>query len=379
MAGNARAFSRCAQPIAIRELTNSDYLGADFNRRWLELAQRASEPNPFCETWFLLPSLEAFAKPGSDIILLSAFSGELLVGLMPVDRTLDYYGHVLPHVAAWLHDNTFYGAPLVRRGYESEFWIALLEHLDAKPGGSFFFHCPSLDENGPLSKALANILKEAPRASAVVMRQERAMLHSTLSRDDYLVRSLSKKHAKELRRQRRRLAELGALTTDHRTGDEALDERIEEFIAFEGAGWKGKAGSSLGSDPAKAAFFSEVLRGAARFGRLERLALRLDGKAVAMLVRFVTAPGCYSFKTAFDERHAAHSPGMQLQIDNLSVLERSEIEWSDSCAAQGHPMIDRLWTERRQLVSRNIAIGGPLRRSAGRALMAWETRKRSAK
>ncbi|MFN7159793.1 MAG: GNAT family N-acetyltransferase, partial [Erythrobacter cryptus] len=119
------------------------------------------------------------------------------------------------------------------------------------------------------------------------------------------------------------------------------------------------------------------LAGAAAAGRLERLALRLDGRAIAMLANFITPPGAYSFKTAFDEDYARFSPGMLLQLENLALLERPDVAWADSCAAEGHPMIERLWRDRRHMVSRNIAIGGPTRRALFRLLMAWETRPRS--
>jgi hypothetical protein len=39
-------------------------------------------------------------------------------------------------------------------------------------------------------------------------------------------------------------------------------------------------------------------------------------------------------------------------------------------------MIERLWRGQRRMVSRNIAIGGPLRRGGFRLLMAYETRPR---
>jgi hypothetical protein len=44
------------------------------------------------------------------------------------------------------------------------------------------------------------------------------------------------------------------------------------------------------------------LPGAAARGRLERLTLALDGEPLAMLASFLTPPGAFSFKTAFDER-----------------------------------------------------------------------------
>lgn len=97
-----------------------------------------------------------------------------------------------------------------------------------------------------------------------------------------------------------------------------------------------------------------------------------------MLSNFITPPGAYSFKTAFDEGYARFSPGMLLQLENLALLERPGVAWADSCPVEGHPMIERLWRDRRRLVSRNIAIGRPMRRAAFRLLMAYETRSRNA-
>jgi len=96
-------------------------------------------------------------------------------------------------------------------------------------------------------------------------------------------------------------------------------------------------------------------------------------------VNLVTPPGAYSFKTAFDEDYARFSPGMLLQLENLTLIERPDIYWADSCAVEGHPMIERLWRDKRRMVSRNIAIGGPLRRAVFRLLMAYETRTRSTR
>ena len=47
--------------------------------------------------------------------------------------------------------------------------------------------------------------------------------------------------------------------------------------------------------------------------------LDLDGKPLAMLVNFLTAPGSFSFKTAFDEAFSRYSPGVLIQLDNLAI------------------------------------------------------------
>jgi hypothetical protein len=94
-----------------------------------------------------------------------------------------------------------------------------------------------------------------------------------------------------------------------------------------------------------------------------------------MLANFLTPPGAFSFKTAFDEDYARFSPGVLLQIENLALLQRDGIDWCDSCAAQDHPMIDSLWAGRRAIGRYSVAIGGRAKRAAFAALLAAETTK----
>jgi hypothetical protein len=64
-----------------------------------------------------------------------------------------------------------------------------------------------------------------------------------------------------------------------------------------------------------------------------------------------------------------------LQIENLALLKHDSIEWCDSCAAEGHPMIDSLWTERRQIGRYSVAIGGKGRRTLFGMLLKAELTK----
>jgi CelD/BcsL family acetyltransferase involved in cellulose biosynthesis len=341
---------------------------------WERLVARAAEPNPFFEPWYLLPSLHQW---GADVQVAAWFHEGRLSGLMPLARPSRYYGHRVPHVAGWLHANAFCGVPLVAAGHEDVFWHALLTHLDRRPGRALFLHLPQLPADGPVHAALQRVLAARARPHYVAASVARAMLASETSAAAYCEAAMSAKKRKELRRQRSRLAEEGALAFERLEGGAGLAQWTAEFLALEAAGWKGEAGSALASAPDTRALFTEALAGAAATGRLERLALRLDGRAIAMLANFITPPGAYSYKTAFDEAYARFSPGMLLQLENLALLERPEVQWADSCAAEGHPMIERLWRGQRRMVSINIAIGGPLRRAAFRPLMAYETRKRS--
>jgi CelD/BcsL family acetyltransferase involved in cellulose biosynthesis len=357
----------------IRSKTLAEVDTPAFRAAWALLVAEAAEPNPFFEPWLLIPALRQW---GSGVTIKAWYHYGHLAGLLPVRTTANYYGHRVPHYAGWLHANAFCGAPLILAGCEEAFWRALLADGDRTSGRSLFLHLPKLPADGPALAALDRVLAASPRAHYTAEEESRAVLAGGGTAAAYLDDAMSAKKRKELRRQRTRLAEEGTLTFDRVEGADGLAEWTDEFLALEAAGWKGAGGSALASAPDTGAFFAETLAGAAAAGRLERLALRLDGRAIAMLANFITAPGAYSFKTAFDEDYARFSPGMLLQLENLALLERPGIHWADSCAVEGHPMIERLWRDKRRMISRNIAIGGPLRRAAFRLLKAYETRRR---
>ena len=341
---------------------------------WDALAGCAAEPNPFHESWYLLAALRAF-DPGGAVQLLRFEADGELAGLLPLHAPNRYYRWPVPHLAGWVHANCFLGAPLVARGLEREFWRALLDWADANAARGLFLHLAQMPLTGPVYDALQAVLAERGRLAAVVHREDRAMLASDLSPENYFEVSLSGKKRKELRRQYNRLSELGEVTMARTTGDEGLARWIEDFLALEHSGWKGTNGSAIASHQTTTRMFKEALFGAATQARLERLTLTLDDEPIAMLANFLTAPGAFSYKTAFDERYARYSPGVLVQRENLALLDNPEIDWCDSCAAADHPMIDHIWRERRPIGRLSIAIGGKLRRALFALLVKAELRR----
>lgn len=366
----------CAQYLAPESLSSAPFLA-----RWDELVFSASEPNPFHESWFLLPALREFDPQNQSKIFTiwsgSPFESDLL-GLMPV-CDLQHYGRwPIAHRQNWLHPNAFLGNPLVRRGHEELFWRVLLKETDKKSGKSMFMHLNGLNINGRLQKALETVCAEESRCFALVHREERAFLQSELTAQEYYEASMRSKKRKELRRQKNRLEELGGLSFSRSDGSNALDEWIDTFLMLERKGWKGNNSSALDCSVDTRRLFKEALCGAAKQNRLELLDLRLDKKPIAMLVNFLCPPGSFSFKTTFDEEYSRFSPGVLLQIENLDLLERPELDWCDSCAAEGHPMIDSIWSGRRAIGRYSVAIGGSGKRALfGLMLQAEVTRMRS--
>lgn len=344
---------------------------------WDRLAARASEPNPFFESWYLLPSLRHLPETRDVMILRYEQDGEL-AGVLPIVRASRYYRWPVPQLSSWLHANCFCGVPLVARGAEVGFWQAMLRWADREPGAALFMHLRGMVLGGPMHAALQGVVACDGRHVGIVHHEARAMLASSLAPDAYLEASLSGKKRKELRRQANRLADEGEVALTRQTDGEGIADWCDAFLALEARGWKGEAGSALASTEGTARLFRESLDGAAARGRLERLTLTLDGRPLAMLATFLTPPGAYSYKTAFDEDFARFSPGVLLQRENLGMLERPDIAWSDSCASADHPMIDHLWRERRGIGRLSIAIGGLLRRTAFRQFVRAETARNPA-
>lgn len=339
---------------------------------WDTLASSPAEPNPFAERWFIEAGLQAF-DPSESVEIATLSIGGRLAGILPLARPKRYERLPIPNLRNWLHPNAFCGSPLVAQGCEHAFWRGLLAWADWTCRSALFLHLESIPTSGPIFTALHEVCLLEGRQAVAVQRYERALLQSDLSPEAYFEGSLTAKKRKELRRQFNRLSDEGTVEVLRHKGNEALDTWVENFLALEAAGWKGAEGSALACDPAKAAFFRNALAGAAATGRLDRLAITLDGRPVAMLANFIAPPGAFNFKTAYDEGLARYSPGVLLQRENLSLLARDGIAWTDSCAAPDHPMIDRIWREKREIARVSIAIGGRARRAAASLFFRGET------
>lgn len=319
---------------------------------WTALASEAAEPNPFYEHWFM----RAAAAAAGDVELLEVRRGSRLIGLMPLALERGYARLPVRFAVNWRHDQMFVATPLVAAGEEEAFWRAALELLDGR-SEPVLLHLRGLVEGGPVHRGLM-----AVRDCDIAYREVRAFLASELAPEAYWEQAVRAKKRKELRRQFSRLAELGPLAFRRLGHGDDIADWCESYLRLEKGGWKGKAGTAFACSPARAQFFRDVIAGAEDHGRLDFLRLDLGGTAVAMLATFRCPPGRFAFKTAFDEAYARFSPGVLIQRENLAILFDSEIAWTDSCAAEDHPMIDSLWRERRSIVRVSVPLAGASRR-----------------
>ncbi len=315
---------------------------------WTSLAEDAAEPNSFAEYWFVAASIPTLGA--RDLRIAEIRRAGRLIGVMPITQERDYGRIRTPFVQNWCHHHLFLGTPLVRKGEEEAFWTEMLALLDADAGPGHFLHLRSLTDDGPVHRGLVAAATASGRICAAVHREQRALLHSELGPEEYYLTQIRAKKRKEIRRLQSRLAEQGKVDARRLDRRSELAEYCDLFLALERAGWKGKAGSALACRSETSSFFRSAVEGAFDAGKLDFLRLDLDGRPIAMLVNFLSPPGSFSFKTCFDEDFARFSPGVLIQLENLQMLSRPDIEWADSCAAEDHPMIDSLWSGRRTII-----------------------------
>lgn len=349
------------------QLVRASAVDAKLLHAWQKLDGWSAQANVFNESR-VLPAALTHCDPAGTAQLFLLWEGAArerkLIGLMPLALERRYGARPLPHWQNWLHPNAFLGNPLIAPGREHGFWQALFARLDAAPGAGLFFHLNGLALDGLAAEALFAVCADERRRCDVVRRHKRAFLRSDLGAEAYYEQAVRPKKRKELRRQKRRLEEMGRLEFHRCDGRDGLGTWIDAFLALEAAGWKGQGQSALGSQNRTRALFRDMLGAMAAAGRLELLSLSFEGASIAMLVNLRSGDGVFSFKTAFDESFARFSPGVLLQIKNYALLDRPDFRWADSCAAPGHPMIDSLWTERRSIGRVSVAIGGGARRMA---------------
>jgi hypothetical protein len=122
------------------------------------------------------------------------------------------------------------------------------------------------------------------------------------------------------------------------------------------------------TDRLRAAFAREAVHRLAQRDLCRIHELILDGQAIASIVVFVESGIAYTWKTAFDERFSAFSPGTLLMIElTRHHLADPNIQATDSCASADHPVMDRLWSERREMGTLVIGLTPTADRAARQA------------
>ena len=344
-----------------------------FIEHWENLAAHALEPNPSYEWWMLIPALQ-HQLPGSDVRVALLFAADAspldkgaLCGIVPFEVRTRHGGLPARVIRFWNHIYAVSATPLLRRDCAHACLRAFFEWIYLTQPAHTLIHLSDVRSNGEFLPVLTATVNEGRLGHLFEDIWQRAMFRPKRDADEYVQSISTSHHRHEWRRQERRLAEHGLLTYDSLEPTQDAGPWLDEFVRLEMSGWKGREGTAFGCDERHLKWLTEVVTQAHNRRRLMILALRLDGKAIAMRINLVSPPGSYAFKIAFDEKFLKFSPGVLLELQNIRCLHGiPAIEWMDSVAVSNHPLMNRVWIDRVAVVSVLVAPG----RFLGRLMVA---------
>jgi CelD/BcsL family acetyltransferase involved in cellulose biosynthesis len=335
----------------------------DIAADWRALAARALEPNVFYEPAFALAAAPVFGRNVGAGLVWSADAPRRLLGLFPARIERRRYGIALPVLVGWTHPFAPLGTPLVDREDPVAVIAAWLDHLASHRDMPSLALMPFFPARGPLAQAFDSVLAARGGKATNFARHRRALLAPEGTRADYLDRALGRKKRKELRRQRKRLGDAGAVMRASASEPAAVADAFGDFLRLEAGGWKGRAGTAARGDRDIVKFLEAALAVLAGEGKARIERLLVDGQAVAVIIVLRSGAAAWCWKIAYDERFARASPGVQLLVDvTQMLLDDPGIARADSCATENHPMIDHVWRERLVLAERLVRVrpGGTL-------------------
>jgi len=346
------------------------------------LCARTIEPNVFFNPRFLAPAMPRLDD--RDVRLAVVRDGHehrsRLRLLVPFSVERPRVPLAIPIMRTWANPFGPLGTPLIDRddpvGVVEDFF-ALLSRPRLKLPKVLVL--PDMRLDGPVASVLRSVAEARGLPLVATGHFERPFLESRLEGDAYLKASLRIHHYREFRRLKRRLAEQGEMVHQVARGPEDIRLAIESFLALEAAGWKGRERTAMAVDRYRAAFAREAVHGLAELDLCRIHSLMLDGKLIASLIVFVEAGVAYTWKTTYDEAYAAFSPGTLLMIEVTGQhLEDPNIDLTDSCAVPDHPVMTRLWSERKPfgtlVVGMSPAADRATRQAAAQLHLYRETR-----
>jgi CelD/BcsL family acetyltransferase involved in cellulose biosynthesis len=363
----ARAPSLVAEWKVLAELNASDI------DAWRGLVARALEPNVFLEPSFALAAAKHLSG-GREVGALLIRDGARLMGLVPGRVESFAAGRPIATFVGWIHPYAPLSTPLLDRETAKEVVDCVLQVLPKLPGAPRLILYPFVNEDGAVARLRAGDLARKGISVSRFDPHQRAMLQPAAG--SHPLASISGGRLKELRRQRRRLGELGVLACRRVAHGPETGAAIEAYLALEARGWKGRTGGAARSHAAICEFLRTAVAALAAEGKAQIDLLDLDSKPVAVAITLFSGGYAWFWKIAYDEDYARFSPGVQLALDLTEELGRNPgISLVDSCAVAGHPMIDHLWGGRLAIADWMMPLGGAGRPALAAAVAAEKIRR----
>jgi CelD/BcsL family acetyltransferase involved in cellulose biosynthesis len=286
-------------------------------REWRSLCESSAYADPFFRPEWAAAYVRAFAPQGS-IALATVRLDRGLVAALPLVREFKRFSGVPARTLRGTTNAHGCRYDIVHRADASAAAIpALWNALWTTPGWDVL-EFPNVPEGSGVEKLARHAQAHGCLVHALPAPDVPYLRFSDCSAPfETLLARLDSKFRANLRRRRRKLEELGAVRLIE---SREPDERLAQFYALEGSGWKGQEQSAIASRDATRRFYDDIARDAARFGALSIYALECGGRPAAMYLGVRQGTRYFLLKTAYDEALRHCSPGQLITHEVLRVL-----------------------------------------------------------
>jgi CelD/BcsL family acetyltransferase involved in cellulose biosynthesis len=276
------------------------------------LSNRAMEPNVFFSSRFLAPAMPRLEDRQIRLALMRDDNGTRSRMRLLRPCTVDKPGFAIGPSIIRVWSNSFgpLGTPLVDAEEAGETLDNLFEALTRRE-----LHLPTtlvlpdIRLNGRFAQMAKAVAIGRNLPLTVANPYQRPMLDSSEDALAYLKRTISNSHLREMRRQWRLLESHGDVVYTVARQPRDIHLRMEEFLALEASGWKGKKRSALVTDRHHAAFAREAVSNLAAVDAVRIHTIELNGRAIASMIVLMMGGEAYTWTTAYIEDYARYAPG----------------------------------------------------------------------
>ncbi len=342
---------------AVRLLRHKDLTAVD-RARWADLSVQAGASNVFAQHWFMDAAWRHSRSAQRARLAVVSHGDGTWLGVLPLVPEPRFGRWPAGNWQTWSATNQFLGTPLVLPHAARAFWTALLNHLDGRAGGAMLIHCRLFASDDPICAALAECCEAEGRGFRLLDRFDRParLPNGEVARSHGKV--LARLHSLRQRLER----DHGPVSVEIQAVDADCGAWIDQFLALEKSGWKGRAGSALASDPETERLFRDVILQGRDRGQVRLASLIAGGRRLAMSSWFETGDRGFGFKMAFDEAFRAYAPGRLLMHDVANRIGEHSAMHFDTCAPAAACSGQSPWDGKRTIFDCAVAIGPPLRR-----------------
>lgn len=313
---------------------------------WQNLSCNCVEENPYYSPRYMLAMLEHVDR-NCDVKALAIYKRDVLVGFLPFYiNKWRWLGH-MPVNQAWKNSYVTLTIPLVAKQCPREVVEAMVRAMGQQGARGHFWLFMHFNLEGPVGILFDEVLKARNLSARVFDEFSRPILDQGSTFDQHMLRHVSNKRRRDLKRNRKRLNDQGKLEMRWYDSGAGLESAVEDFLRIEASGWKGAQGTALACDENLLAFARRAFGGKQGTSITRADVLYLDNRAIAVSLAICVGQTAFTPKCAYDESYRTYSPGLLLEQDIIEDFLHSQ--WAqrlDSATVLSGHVVQGLWNSK---------------------------------